>query len=147
MISGSFSPVPPGIDVGAVAVARTVTFFAGPRRLEYNSSEACIHVAGSPFMIGLPFNPLPRDTRGFGLSVLVLFAGALATIIAEPIARTGVAALSVLGASVQVVGGVSVGSATVAVPADLAPLVAGVLAAYGLSAIPHDQRASLQGVA
>ena len=33
MTMGSFSPVPFGIDVGAVAVASTVTFFAGPRRL------------------------------------------------------------------------------------------------------------------
>jgi hypothetical protein len=33
MTMGSFSPVPFGIDVGAVAVARIVTFLAGPRRL------------------------------------------------------------------------------------------------------------------
>lgn len=56
-------------------------------------------------------------------------------------------ALSVLGASVQVVGGVSVGSATIAAPADLTPRVTGVLSAYGLSAVPHDQSPALEGVA
>jgi D-methionine transport system ATP-binding protein len=56
-------------------------------------------------------------------------------------------ALSVLGASVQVVGGVSIGSATVGVPADLEPRFAGVLAAYGLSAIPRGTNGVLQGVA
>jgi D-methionine transport system ATP-binding protein len=42
--------------------------------------------------------------------------------------------LSVLGASVQVVGGVSVGGATLGVPADLGPRVVDVLARYGLAA-------------
>ncbi len=55
--------------------------------------------------------------------------------------------LSVLGASVQVVGGVSVGSATVGVPANLASRVPGVLAVYGLSAVQRGVEADLEVVA
>lgn len=57
--------------------------------------------------------------------------------------------LSILGASVQVVGGVSIGSATVGIPADLGPRVPGVLARYGLAALPtgHHNDHRLIGVA
>jgi D-methionine transport system ATP-binding protein len=44
--------------------------------------------------------------------------------------------VSVLGASVQVVAGVSVGSATLGLPAELGPHIADVLARYGLAASP-----------
>jgi ABC-type methionine transport system ATPase subunit len=57
------------------------------------------------------------------------------------------APLSVLGAAVQVVGGTSVGSATIGLPAELTPRVAGVLSQYGLYAISDDGRAELEGVA
>jgi ABC-type methionine transport system ATPase subunit len=55
--------------------------------------------------------------------------------------------LSLLGASVQVVGEVCVGGATLGVPVDLAPRVAGVLAKYGLSATRDDDHDELEGVA
>jgi D-methionine transport system ATP-binding protein len=58
--------------------------------------------------------------------------------------------VAVLGASVQVVAGVSVGSATLGLPADLGPHVAEVLARYGLAATPASTRTGsgeLQGVA
>jgi ABC-type methionine transport system ATPase subunit len=55
------------------------------------------------------------------------------------------APLSVLGASVQVVGGVSVGSATLGVPAEVGPRVADVLARYGLSASSAAEHADLDG--
>jgi ABC-type methionine transport system ATPase subunit len=57
--------------------------------------------------------------------------------------------LSILGASVQVVGSVSIGSATVGIPADLSARVVDVLARYGLAASPADNRADhrLIGVA
>ncbi|MCW2687044.1 MAG: metN [Mycobacterium sp.] len=55
--------------------------------------------------------------------------------------------LAVLGASVQVVAGVSVGSATLGVPAELTGRVAAVLGRYGLSATPVNSAAELQGVA
>jgi D-methionine transport system ATP-binding protein len=59
--------------------------------------------------------------------------------------------LAVLGASVQVVGGVTVGSATLGVPAELSPRIAGLLAEYGLAASTPSARpisdAELEGVA
>jgi D-methionine transport system ATP-binding protein len=59
--------------------------------------------------------------------------------------------LSVLGASVQVVGGVTVGGATLGVPAELASRLAGLLARYGLavstSGAGVDADGELQGVA
>ena len=42
--------------------------------------------------------------------------------------------LAVLGASVQVVAGVTIGGATLGIPADVGARVAGVLAGFGLSA-------------
>ena len=69
---------------------------------------------------------------------------------ADWIARASIdlgAPLSVLGASVQVVGGVSVGSATLGIPADLSAKVAGALARYGLSVTRHGEHAPLEGVA
>ncbi|MFC7675561.1 methionine ABC transporter ATP-binding protein [Mycolicibacterium sp. GCM10028919] len=58
------------------------------------------------------------------------------------------APLSVLGASVQQVGGVTIGAATLGIPERLAPRVAQVLARYGLAAT-SDVRvgAALEGVA
>lgn len=57
--------------------------------------------------------------------------------------------LAVLGASVQVVGGVSVGGATLGIPAELSRRAAEVLRRYGLSARPEnfDHAESLEGVA
>lgn len=55
--------------------------------------------------------------------------------------------LSVLGASVQVVGGVSVGGSTLSIPVDLNPRVAGVLARYGLSATRSGDHSELEVVA
>jgi hypothetical protein len=58
--------------------------------------------------------------------------------------------LAVLGASVQVVAGVTVGGVTLGVPAELGDDVRGVLARYGLSAdlAGHSLRArALEGVA
>ncbi|MBI3214337.1 MAG: ATP-binding cassette domain-containing protein [Mycobacterium sp.] len=57
--------------------------------------------------------------------------------------------LAVLGASVQVVGGVSVGGATLGIPAELSRRAADVLRRYGLSARPEnfDHAESLEGVA
>jgi D-methionine transport system ATP-binding protein len=55
------------------------------------------------------------------------------------------APLSVLGASVQVVGGVSIGSATLGIAAELGPRVADVLAGYGLSASSAAEHADLDG--
>jgi D-methionine transport system ATP-binding protein len=49
------------------------------------------------------------------------------------------AAVSVLGASVQVVAGVTIGGATLGIPAELGARVPGVLAAYGLSADTSDE--------
>ena len=55
--------------------------------------------------------------------------------------------LSVLGASVQVVGGVSVGSAALGIPTDLSAKVVGALARYGLTATRDDAHAPLEGAA
>lgn len=55
--------------------------------------------------------------------------------------------LSVLGASVQVVGGVSVGGLTLGAPAELGDRVGDVLVRYGLSADADAHDALLEGVA
>lgn len=55
--------------------------------------------------------------------------------------------LSVLGASIQVVGGVAVGSATLGIPAKLSPRLVGVLSRYGLSATCGAGDTALEGVA
>ena len=48
---GSFSPVP-RLSADEKAVARTVTFFAGPRRRSYSSSEECMNFSGKPLVTG-----------------------------------------------------------------------------------------------
>ncbi|WP_029117114.1 methionine ABC transporter ATP-binding protein [Mycobacterium sp. URHB0044] len=55
--------------------------------------------------------------------------------------------LSVLGASVQVVGGVSVGGFTLGVPAEVGARVRDVLNRYGLSAESDSEASELEGVA
>ena len=55
--------------------------------------------------------------------------------------------LSVLGASVQVVGGVSVGGFTLGVPAQLGDRVRDVLGRYGLAASTDELDSALEGVA
>ena len=59
MTIGSCRPVPWNFG-SEYAVASTVMFSAGPRRLSYNSSDACIHSDGKPGHLAtlLPDHPI-----------------------------------------------------------------------------------------